>query len=70
LADALGRESGLTLEDALEGVLTGRLRGSDGDLDVHQLGPGAVGVDAEGLDAVMDAHADVVHLRVELWDHH
>ena len=58
----------LTHEDAVEWVLAGLSRRSDGQLDLHQLGPGAVGLHAESLNAVGNAAVDVVDLTVELWN--
>lgn len=50
----------LLTEDAVEGVLSGLAWWGDRDLHIHQLGPGAVGVDAEGLNTVLNAVVDVI----------
>jgi len=62
LADALGWETTLTLlsEDAVEGVLAGLGWRGDRQLHLHQIGPRSVGVDTEGLHAILHSVGDVI----------
>jgi len=57
----------LLTEDRVEGVLSWLGGWSDSHLNLHQIGPSAVGVDSEGLNAVLDAVVDVIDGDIELW---
>lgn len=39
-------------------------------MNIHQFSPGAVSVDAELLDAFLDAQVDVIDGVVEGWNHY
>ena len=58
----------LLTEDGVEGVLSWLGGWHDGDLDVHHLGPGRVGLGSEDGDSVEDFIVDLVDGRVEGWD--
>lgn len=73
MAHAVSRESvsGLTLvtEDAVEGILAGLRWWRHGDLDVHELGPSGVSVDAESLNSILNSVVQLVDVDIELWHH-
>jgi hypothetical protein len=55
-------------EDAVEGVLAGLCRWSDGHLNLHQLGPGGVSLHAESLHSIGDTGIHLAHLGVQVGD--
>jgi hypothetical protein len=59
----------LLTEDAVEWVLTRLGWWSDAQLDVHQLSPGRIGLDAELLDSLLDAEVHIVDGVVERWNY-
>jgi hypothetical protein len=60
----------LLAEDRVEGVVAGLGWWSHGHLHLHQVAPGTVGVDSEGLHSVLHTVGDLIDLREQRRHNH